>query len=82
VQIPTLGFLYVAGYIGHVGRAYVMAVKNESKISATQQKEIIIDVPMALRMAVTGFAWPVQVIAELKAGTLTAKPEDITVSPR
>jgi photosystem I subunit III len=79
VQIPTLGFLYVAGYIGHVGRSYVMAIKEEKK---PQDKEIIIDVPMALRMAVTGFAWPVQVVAELRAGTLTNKPENITVSPR
>lgn len=79
MQIPTLGFLYIAGYIGHVGRAYVMAIKSEKK---PQDKEIIIDVPMALRMAFTGFAWPVQVIGELRAGTLTEKAENITVSPR
>jgi hypothetical protein len=79
MQIPTFGFLYIAGYIGHVGRAYINAIKSDAK---PVQKEIIIDVPMALGMAFRGFAWPVQVVSELRAGTLTEKPENITVSPR
>lgn len=37
---------------------------------------------MALRMAFQGAAWPAQVVEELKAGTLTEKEENITVSPR
>lgn len=79
MQIPTIGFLYVAGYIGHVGRTYVQAVKKEKK---PQDKEIIIDVPMAVSIAFGGFAWPLEVINELRAGTLVEKPENITVSPR
>ncbi len=48
VQIPTVGFLYIAGWIGYVGRDYLIASKKESK---PRDKEIIIDVPMALKMA-------------------------------
>ena len=55
VQIPTVGFLYIAGWIGYVGRDYLIASKKESK---PRDKEIIIDVPRAAKMAfqVTYFA--------------------------
>eukprot|EP01025_Chloroclados_australasicus_P019436 TRINITY_DN205_c0_g1_i1.p1 TRINITY_DN205_c0_g1~~TRINITY_DN205_c0_g1_i1.p1 ORF type:complete len:240 (-),score=28.12 TRINITY_DN205_c0_g1_i1:228-947(-) len=79
VFIPTIGFLYVAGYIGTVGRNYIQAVKSEKKPT---EKEIIIDVPLALRLSGQGFAWPIQAIKELRNGTLTEKEENITVSPR
>jgi len=46
------------------------------------EKEIIIDVPQALKFAWQGATWPVQVVAELRANTLTEKEENITVSPR
>jgi hypothetical protein len=29
VQIPTFGFLYVAGWIGYVGRLYLNAVRRQ-----------------------------------------------------
>jgi len=79
VFIPTFGFLYVAGWIGYVGRLYLNAVRSEAKPT---EKEIIIDVPAALKFAWQGATWPVQVVAELKANTLTEKAENITVSPR
>lgn len=79
VFIPTFGFLYVAGYIGSVGRAYLNIVRGDKKPT---EKEIIIDVPLALKLAWQGAAWPVTAIQELRAGTLTEKPENITVSPR
>lgn len=78
-QIPTFGFLYVAGWIGYVGRNYLNAVKSRAKPT---DAEIIIDVPMALKMAFQGAAWPAQVVEELKAKTLTERDENITVSPR
>ncbi len=64
-QIPTIGFLYVAGYIGYVGRQYLIAVRSGDKPT---DKEIIIDVPLAVRLAWQGAGWPlaaVQVTAEL-----------------
>lgn len=46
------------------------------------EKEIIIDVPQAIKFAWQGATWPVQVVQELKAGTLTESESNITVSPR
>lgn len=79
VFIPTFGFLYVAGYIGYVGRNYLNAVKSEK---TPTDKEIIIDVPLALKLAFSGAGWPLAVVSELVQGTLTEKEENITVSPR
>lgn len=58
-QIPTIGFLYVAGYIGYVGRQYIMAVKKAAK---PIEKEIIIDVPLAIKLAWQGAGWPLATI--------------------
>ena len=79
VFIPTIGFLYVAGWIGYVGRQYLNLVRGEAKPT---EKEIIIDVPMALKLSAEGFGWPLRVVSELRAGTLTEKEENITISPR
>jgi photosystem I subunit 3 len=59
LQIPTIVFLYVAGYIGHVGRGYIIKVKEEAKPT---DKEIILDVPLALKLAFQGWAWPLAAI--------------------
>jgi photosystem I subunit 3 len=77
--IPTVGFLYIAGWIGYVGRNYVQAVKADKRPT---EKEIILDVPMAIRLALQGAAWPVAVVSELRSGALVEKDENITVSPR
>ena len=79
MQIPTVGFLYIAGYIGYVGRDYIRQVKNEKKPT---EKEIIIDVPFAIKLAFQGIGWPFRAIQELRAGTLTEDDSNITVSPR
>ena len=79
LQIPTVGFLYIAGYIGYVGRDYIKEVKKEKKPT---QKEIIIDVPFAIKLAFQGVGWPFRAIQELRAGTLTEDDSKITVSPR
>jgi hypothetical protein len=59
LQIPTFGFLYVAGYIGYVGRQYILTVKKEAKPT---DKEIIIDVPLALKLAFQGWGWPLATV--------------------
>ena len=79
MQIPTVGFLYIAGYIGYVGREYIKAVKADKKPT---EKEIIIDVPFAIKLAFQGVGWPFRAIQELRAGTLTEDDSKITVSPR
>eukprot|EP00192_Tetraselmis_astigmatica_P018519 CAMPEP_0117667728 /NCGR_PEP_ID=MMETSP0804-20121206/11138_1 /TAXON_ID=1074897 /ORGANISM="Tetraselmis astigmatica, Strain CCMP880" /LENGTH=235 /DNA_ID=CAMNT_0005475507 /DNA_START=336 /DNA_END=1044 /DNA_ORIENTATION=- len=79
ILLPTFGFLYVAGWIGYAGRSYLAVTQKRSK---PIQEEIIIDVPLALSIMFKCAGWPVNVVSELANGTLTAKAEDITVSPR
>jgi len=79
LQIPTVGFLYIAGWIGTVGRDYLIAAKSESK---PRDKEIIIDVPLALKLSAQGAGWPFRVVRELQKGTLLEDDSNITVSPR
>ena len=77
--IPTIGFLYVAGWIGSVRREYIQTVAKEAKPT---EKEIIIDVPLALSLAAKGAGWPAKALTELRNGTLLEKDENITISPR
>jgi photosystem I subunit 3 len=77
--IPTIGFLYVAGWIGYVGRNYLNIAREAKKPT---EKEIIIDVPLAIKLAFQGAGWPVRVVSELRSGSLTEADENITVSPR
>jgi photosystem I subunit 3 len=79
VFIPTIGFLYVAGYIGSVGRKYIIQAKEAAKPT---EKEIILDVPLALKLAFQGWAWPLEAVQELKNGKLLEDDKNITVSPR
>ncbi|MEN9272899.1 MAG: Photosystem I reaction center subunit III [Gloeomargarita sp. DG_1_5_bins_55] len=77
--LPGLLFLYIAGWIGWVGRAYLIAVRTEKEPT---EKEIIIDVPLALKFMLSGFSWPLLAFRELTSGQLTAKDSEISVSPR
>jgi photosystem I subunit 3 len=77
--IPSLLFLYITGWIGWVGRAYLISVRGDKD---PEMKEIIIDVPRAIKFMLTGFAWPLAAFGEFTTGKLTAKNNEITVSPR
>jgi photosystem I subunit 3 len=77
--IPSILFLYIAGWIGWVGRAYLISV---SKDKDPEMKEVLIDVPRAIKYMLSGFAWPLAALKEFTTGELTAKESDITVSPR
>ena len=52
------------------------------KVSNATEKEIIIDVPLALKIMSTGFIWPISAWQEYVSGTLLADVSEITVSPR
>jgi len=78
--IPSILFLYIAGWIGWVGRAYLIAIRKEG--GATEMKEMMIDVPLAFSFMLSGFAWPAAALKELLSGELTAKDSEIPVSPR
>merc|ERR1719456_1640173 len=59
IFIPSLGFLYFAGWLGHSGRLYLEGTRN-------RDKEIIIDVPFAFACLGRAIAWPILVIGELR----------------
>jgi photosystem I subunit III len=77
--IPSVLFLYIAGWIGWVGRAYLQIAK---KSATPEEKEIIIDVPVAISCMLTGFLWPLAALKEITTGEMFAKDDEITVSPR
>lgn len=77
--IPGLLFIYISGWIGWVGRKYIRTVGESSNPT---EKEIIIDVPLALKIMSTGFIWPISAWQEYVSGKLLADVSEITVSPR
>jgi photosystem I subunit 3 len=77
--IPSILFLYIAGWIGWVGRSYLIAAR---KTSEPEMNEIIIDVPKAAPLLLTGFLWPLAALKEFTSGELTVKDSEISVSPR
>jgi photosystem I subunit III len=79
VAIPIALFLYVAGFIGWSGRAYLQAA---SKSANPEEKEIFIDLVLAIPSLLKGLLWPLLVLQELASGKLTVKESEISVSPR
>lgn len=77
--IPSVLFLYITGWIGWVGRAYLIAARKSGDAT---EKEIVIDVPLAIKCMLPGVLWPLLAVKELLSGELTAADSDITVSPR
>ncbi|OWM78309.1 photosystem I reaction center subunit III, chloroplastic [Punica granatum] len=67
---PGILFLYIAGWIGWVGRSYLIAIRDDKKPT---MKEIIIDVPLASRLMFRGFIWPVAAYREFVNGDLIVK---------
>lgn len=78
--IPSVLFLYIAGWIGWVGRAYLIEVRKDPKTAA--MKEVIIDVPLALKFMLGGFAWPAMALKEFTSGELVVKDGEVPISPR
>ncbi len=78
-MIPGLLFIYITGWIGWVGRGYLNAV---SLLRNPTEREIIIDVPLAMKFSLSGFIWPLAAVQEFTSGKLLASDDDITVSPR
>ena len=77
--LPGFGFIYISGWIGWVGRKYLRIV---SKSSNPAENEIIINVPLALKIMTTGYIWPISAWQELINGELIAPADEVTVSPR
>nr|YP_009369993.1 photosystem I subunit III [Boldia erythrosiphon]ARO90681.1 photosystem I subunit III [Boldia erythrosiphon] len=77
--LPAILFLYISGWIGWVGRNYLQIIKKYNKPT---EKEIIIDIPIALSCMVSGILWPFSALQELTNNKLVANVDEITVSPR
>jgi photosystem I subunit 3 len=77
--LPGFGFIYISGWIGWVGRKYLRAVSTSKNPS---ESEIIINVPLALRIMTTGYIWPISAWQELISNELVAPKDEVTVSPR
>ena len=77
--LPGFGFIYISGWIGWVGRKYIRAVSTTKNPT---ENEIIINVPLALKIMTTGYIWPISAWQQFTSNDLIAPEEEITVSPR
>lgn len=77
--IPGILFLYIAGWIGWVGRKYL---RYSNTTENSFENEIIINVPVALSLMTSGFLWPIDAWKEFINKDLLASDKDITISPR
>ncbi len=77
--IPSILFLYIAGWIGWVGRSYLTEIKGGKN---PEMKEVVIDVPLAISIMLGGWAWPLAAFREYASGELFAKDGEIPTSPR
>ena len=77
--LPGFGFIYISGWIGWVGRKYLRTVSANPNPS---ESEIIINVPLALKIMTTGYIWPISAWQELISNDLVTTADKITVSPR
>jgi len=77
--IPGIMFLYITGWIGWVGRKYLRYASTQKN---PFENEIIIDVPVAIKIMNSGFLWPIDAWKEFTSGDLLADDDDVTVSPR
>jgi photosystem I subunit 3 len=78
-MIPGVMFLYITGWIGWAGRKYLSTV---SQTANPTEKEIIIDVPVALKIMSSGYLWPISSWREFIDNKFIASKNEITVSPR
>ena len=76
---PGVGFIYISGWIGWVGRKYLRALNNTANPA---ESEIIINVPLALEIMTTGYLWPISAWQELVSGDLIVSKDNVSVSPR
>ena len=78
-MLPGFGFIYISGWIGWVGRKYLRAVSTTKNPA---ESEIIINVPLALKIMTTGYIWPISAWQEFTSSELVAPANEVTVSPR
>jgi len=75
VLLPSLVFLYITGWIGWVGRDYLRKTRSI-------EKELNMDVPLALTCMASGFAWPVLGWQAIVNGKMAVNDYDLYRSGR
>ncbi|MEM9213417.1 MAG: Photosystem I reaction center subunit III [Cyanobacteria bacterium P01_F01_bin.150] len=78
-MIPGLLFLYIAGWIGWVGRSYLLQTRGEKDPA---MKEIIIDVPLAFNTMMAGVIWPIDAFKAVRDGEMSVPDDKLNVSRR
>ena len=64
---------------GWAGRSYLQAIKKEK---SPEDKEIVIDIPLAIKCMLGAAIWPLAAFQEMSSGAMFAKDDEIPVSPR
>lgn len=72
-------FFYITGFIGWSGRSYLQKISQQK---SQEQLEIFIDLSLAIPSLIQGLLWPLLAVKEFTSGQLTAKDNEISVSPR
>eukprot|EP00931_Biecheleriopsis_adriatica_P031768 TRINITY_DN1858_c0_g1_i6.p1 TRINITY_DN1858_c0_g1~~TRINITY_DN1858_c0_g1_i6.p1 ORF type:complete len:295 (+),score=55.99 TRINITY_DN1858_c0_g1_i6:35-919(+) len=67
---PSVIFLYIGGWIGWAGREYLCRTGNP-------ERELNIDVPLALTCMASGFAWPVSAWQDIVNGDFVVPDNQI-----
>ncbi len=79
IIIPSVLFLYLAGWLGWAGRTYLNIVRFREN---PEYKEIQIDVPLAIQCFATALIWPLTALKEIVSGEIQQPDDKIPVSPR
>ena len=77
--IPSILFLYIAGWIGWAGRSYLIAIRDEKD---AEMQEVVINVPLAISKMLAAATWPLLAFGEFTSGKFIADDSEVTVSPR
>jgi photosystem I subunit 3 len=77
--IPSILFLYIAGWIGWAGRSYLISVRDGKN---PEMDEIVINIPLAISKMLAAATWPLLAFAEFTSGKLIAKDSEVPISPR
>jgi len=63
-------FIYIAGWIGWAGRSYLRRTRSI-------EKELNMDIPLALTCMTSAFAWPVLGWQEIVTGKMAVNDYDL-----
>lgn len=84
ILLPTAAFVYFNCWLFHAGRKQLQWIRETSKTAQeARDRELATnwDYKMSLKFLAKGWAWPVEVVNEIRAKKLTADDRYITDAP-